>query len=41
MMGHDKLEKKLIPLNSGIRGQSEKIFWISPNIGFMSPKLIF
>ena len=24
MMGHDKLEKKLIPLNSGIRGQSEK-----------------
>ena len=30
MMGHDKLEKKLIPLNSGIRGQSEKVFWISP-----------
>ena len=28
MMGHDKLEKKLIPLNSGIRGQSEKVFWI-------------
>ena len=30
MMSHDKLEKKLIPPDSGIRGQSEKVFWISP-----------